>query len=195
MPSVRELLSEMPPERREIVEALRDTIKKNLDPDITEGVHSGMIGYAIPHSVYPPGYHCAPSQPLPFVSIANQKGHVGVYLFCVYCDPAEKKRFVETWEKTGLRLDMGASCVRLKKLEQIPLDVIGKSIKRMTAAKFIKVYESSLAGGASPKEKTAKKAKASKKAAKKAVANKTSAKASATRATKKKAKKKASRSG
>ena len=134
-------MKELAPERRKAIMTLRKTIKANLDEGIREIMQYGMIGYAIPHSIYPDGYHCDPSQPLPFLSLASQKNHIGLYLFCLYCDPAEVERFSAAWKKTGKRLDMGKSCVRVKALDDVPLEVLGKTVKRMTVKKFIKAYE------------------------------------------------------
>lgn len=139
-------LAGLAPDRRETIETVRGAILKNLDPVFEEGMQYGMIGYFVPHSAYPAGYHCNPDQPLPFVSLASQKNHIGLYLFCIYMDEAEKDRFVDAWKSTGKRLDMGKSCVRVKKLDDIPLDVIGRTIKRMTAKRFISIYEKQLAG-------------------------------------------------
>ncbi|MEZ5977343.1 MAG: DUF1801 domain-containing protein [Planctomycetota bacterium] len=125
-------LASLPADRREAIEAVRAVVRKNLDRKIAEGVQYGMVGWFVPHSVYPAGYHCDPKQPLPFASLASQKSHMALYLFCIYGDAEEKARFVEEWKATGKKLDMGASCVRFKKLEDVPLDVVGRAIERMT---------------------------------------------------------------
>jgi hypothetical protein len=104
----------------------------------------GMIGYFVPHSVYPPGYHCDPKQPLPFACLASQKNYISVYLGCVYTDPEHEAWFREAWAKTGKKLDMGKSCVRFKKLDDVPLNVIGQAIKRVPVKKFIEHYESAI---------------------------------------------------
>lgn len=123
---------------------MRKTILANLDKDYEEGIQYGMIGYYVPHRVYPPGYHCDASQPLPFASIASQKNHMGLYLFCIYGDAGERARFERAWKGAGKKLDMGASCVRFKKLDDVPLDVVGETIRRMPAKKFIASYEANL---------------------------------------------------
>ncbi len=105
--TVTQYLAELPDDRRKAIKAIRKVIKDNLDPQIKETIQYGMIGYAIPHTVYPAGYHCDPKQPLPFLSLANQKNHMALYLFCLYCDEAEVERFTEAWKKTGHKLDMG----------------------------------------------------------------------------------------
>jgi hypothetical protein len=145
--TVRSYIDRLPADRREIVDALRETICANLDPLIEEGLQYGMIAYSVPHSVYPAGYHCDDKQPVPFANIANQKGHVGLYLFCTYCDEGEHERFVREWEASGLKLDMGKSCVRIKRIEDVPLRVVGGVIKRATARRFISAYEGALPSG------------------------------------------------
>ncbi|HIG11740.1 MAG: DUF1801 domain-containing protein [bacterium] len=144
-------LKELTPERRELVQAIREVMTANMDPRFEAGMQYGMPAWFLPHSDYPAGYHCKPEEPLPFASVASQKSHVGIYLFCLYFDPSHRERFVSEWKTTGCRLDMGKSCVRVKKLDQVPLDAIGRAIKRMTAKKFVKFYEASLSEGASKK--------------------------------------------
>ena len=151
--SPKAYLDSLPDERRRAVSAIRATIRKNLNPGFKEGIQYGMIGYFVPHSVYPDGYHCDPSQPLPFASVGSQKNHIGIYLFCLYSDPGEMERFVREWEATGKRLDMGKSCVRVKKLEDVPLDVLGRAIKRATVKKFVAAYEAGLSGTGAAKKK------------------------------------------
>ena len=141
--SVRDYLASLPAGRRAALEAVRKVILKNLPKGYEEGIQYNMIGYYVPHSVYPSGYHCDPKQPLPFASLASQKNHMAVYLGCVYCDPEGKERFVREWKATGRRLDMGASCVRFRKIEDVPLEVLGAAIKRVTVKKYIAFYEAS----------------------------------------------------
>jgi hypothetical protein len=104
----------------------------------------GMIGYYVPHKIFPPGYHCDPKQPLPFAGLASQKNHMAVYLMCVYGSKEQAEMFRKDWAKTGKKLDMGKSCIRFKKLEDLPLDVIGKAIARVPAKKYIAAYEAVL---------------------------------------------------
>jgi len=139
--TVKEYLAALPEDRRKTIEAIRKVIRKNIDKKFEEGIQYGMLGYYLPHSEYPAGYHCDPKQPLPFASIGSMKRHIALHLFCIYCDAAEQERFREEWLAAGKKLDMGKSCVRVKKLEDIPLDVVGRSFKRMTAKKFVKAYE------------------------------------------------------
>lgn len=178
--SPKAYLDSLPDDRRKALSAIRATIRKNLNTGFKEGIQYGMIGYFVPHSVYPEGYHCDPKQPLPFASIASQKSHIGIYLFCLYSNPGDMERFVKEWKATGKRLDMGKSCVRVKKLEDVPLEVLGRAIKRVTAKKFIASYEKARDETWSPKRAAKKKAaakKASKKTAGKKVAKKTAKKA------------------
>ena len=159
--TVRQYFAALPKDCREALQAVRKVILDNLDSGYVEGVQSGAIGYFVPHSVYPPGYHCDPTQPLPYVGIASQKHHMGIYLFCVYSSEAEQRWFREAWAKTGKKLDMGKSCVRFKKIDDVALDVIGKTIKRTTVKKFIAHYEAALGQRSHPgKKKTTKVTKA-----------------------------------
>jgi len=175
--TVTQYLAALEPERKKALQALRKVIKANLDPKVKEGIQYGMIGYFIPHSVYPDGYHCSPDQPLPFMSIASQKNHMAVYLFCIYGDEAEAARFEKQWAKSGKKLDMGKSCVRFKKLEDVCLTSLGAAVKRMTAAKFIKHYEANMVSATARKKKPSSKKPSSKKpAAKKTPARKAAAK-------------------
>jgi Domain of unknown function (DU1801) len=139
--TVQQYLAELPAERRVAIEGVRAVILKNLDPIFEEGMQYGMIGFYVPHRVYPPGYHCDPKQPLPFICLASQKNYMSVYLGCVY-GPEREKPFREAWAKTGKKLDMGKSCVRFRKLDDLALDVIGESIRRLPARAFIQYYES-----------------------------------------------------
>ena len=140
--TVEEYLAELPQDRRLALSAIREVILNNLDKDIEEGMQYGMIGYYVPHRVYPAGYHCDPQQPLCYAGLASQKNHISLYMMGVYCDTSEHKRwFVEAWKKTGKKLDMGKCCIRFKNLEGVPLEVVGQAIKRMPAKKFIAIYE------------------------------------------------------
>ncbi|MEE2888518.1 MAG: DUF1801 domain-containing protein [Planctomycetota bacterium] len=159
--SVKEYLAQLPEDRREAIEALRKVIRKNIDKKFEEGIQYGMPSYYLPHSVYPNGYHCDPKQPLPFASLSSRKGHIGLHLFCVYTDAELQDWFSSEWKKSGKKLDMGKSCVRVKTLDDVPLDVVGKLFKRVKAKDFVASYEASLSGF------TTKKPAGKKKAAKK----------------------------
>lgn len=142
--TVKEYLDSLSEDRREAVEAVIELGTKKLDRRLELGMQYGMPAWYLPHSEYPDGYHCDPKQPLPFASVASQKKHIGLYLFCVYCDEAAKEQFVDEWKASGKRLDMGKSCVRVKDLDGIPMDVLGRAFKRMTAKKFVAAYEANI---------------------------------------------------
>ncbi len=144
--SVEAYLQSVPPERREALTALRTVILENLDPQYEEGIQYGMIGYYVPHSVYPKGYHCDPKQPLPFASIASQKNYMSLHLMCIYGDAtspanAHAEWFREAWSKTGKKLNMGKACIRFKKIDDLALDVIGEAIRRVPASRHIEIFE------------------------------------------------------
>lgn len=145
--NVHEYLAALPVERRALVEAVRDMILANLDNAYSEVMQYGMIGYVVPHSVFPAGYHCNPSQPLPFAGLASQKNHVSVYLMGLYgaCTAAEEtgemRWFRDAWAASGKKQpDIGKACVRFKKMDDVALDVIGEAIRRMPAQKYIALY-------------------------------------------------------
>lgn len=142
--TVAEYLAALPEDRRAVIQALRDVILRNLNEGYVEGVQYGMIGYCVPHSLYPAGYHCDPKQPLTFAALAAQKNHFAVYGMCVYSNPDLAKWFRQAWAKTGKKLDMGKSCIRFKKLDDAALDVIGELIRRVPVKKFIEHYEFAL---------------------------------------------------
>lgn len=173
--TVQQYLASMPADRRETIEAIRAVILKNLPQGYQEGMQYGMIGYFVPHTVYPAGYHCDPKQPLPFVGLASQKNHMALYMFCLYLDDDQAQSFRDSWLATGKKIDMGKSCIRFKKLDAVPLDVVGKAV-RVPVKKFVESYEKRLqrtSGGASEKSPTAK--VASKKLTSKKVASKKTA--------------------
>ena len=151
--SVESYLAGLPEDRREAVKAVRDTILENLDAGYEEGIQYGMIGYYVPHRLFPAGYHCDPKQPLPFGSIASQKNHMAIYLMHLYMNPDQERWFRDAWKKTGKKLDMGKSCIRFKKLDDLALDVIGESIRRVPAKKYVATYQDNLAKSKSAKNK------------------------------------------
>lgn len=148
--TVKEYLASLPTDRRTAIEAVRKVILANLDKDYEEGMQYGMIGYYVPHSVYPPGYHCNPKQPVPFVSLASQKNHMALYLGIPYCGCAggevtsDGQWFRENWAKAGKKLDMGRACLRFNTLDDLALDVIGKAVKRIPAKRCILTYVAEL---------------------------------------------------
>ena len=141
--TVEQYLKELPEDRRAAISAIRKMILQNLDKDFEEGIQYGMIGYYVPHRFFPDGYHCDPKQPLPFVSVASQKNHMAVYLMCIYMDKSEEQ-FRSAWLKSGKKLDMGKSCIRFKKLEDVALDVIADVIRNVSAKGFVARYQEEL---------------------------------------------------
>ncbi len=140
--TVAEYLASLPADRRAAIEAVRAVILRNLDKDYEEGMQYGMIGYFVPHRIYPPGYHCDPKQPLPFVCLASQKNHMAVYLGCIYGHKEREKWFREAWAKTGKKLDLGKSCLRFRKLDDLALDIVGEAIRKVPVRQLIADYES-----------------------------------------------------
>src|SRR5205085_2886790 len=112
-----------------------------LDEDYEEGMQYGMIAYYVPHRIFPAGYHCDPTKPLCYAGLASQKNYMSLYLMSVYGDEKQAEAFKKAWTKTGKKLDMGKCCIRFKKLDDLPLDVIGRTIKSVPVKKYIKHYE------------------------------------------------------
>ena len=139
--TVKEYLAELPPERKAAIGAVREVILKNLPKGFAEIMQYGMIGYAVPHSVYPPGYHCDPKQPLPFVGLASQKNHMAVYMMNIYMDKETENWFIKAYKASGKKLDIGKSCLRFKKVEDLALDVIGQAVGRKSVKEYIALYE------------------------------------------------------
>ncbi len=140
-PSVEAYLKTLPKDRRTSVEVVRDVIRKNLDAGFEEGMQYGMIGYFVPHRVYPAGYHCNPKQPLPFAGLASQKNYLSLYLMSIYGEGPHWNGFREAWAKTGKKLNMGKCCIRFKRAEDLALDVIAEALRRTTAKAYIVHYE------------------------------------------------------
>lgn len=180
--TVVEYINALPDDRRPILEAVRKIVLDNLDPTFQECMQYGMIGYSVPHSVFPAGYHCDPKQPLPFAGLASQKGHLSLYVMGLYMDPVQRGWFLSAWAKSGKKLNMGAACIRFKKLDDLPLEVVAQVFQRITAKGYIAMYEKNLAsqksrpGGGAKKPAAAGAKKAAGKTAKKA-ASKTMKKA------------------
>jgi Domain of unknown function (DU1801) len=142
--TVKEYLASLPDDRRAALEAVRRVMLDNTDKGYEEGMQYGMIGYYVPHRIYPPGYHCDPKQPLPFAGMASQKNHMSIHLMCIYGNSSHLDWFRQAWARTGKKLDMGKACIRFKKLDDLALDVIGEAVKRMPVKKWIEFYESAL---------------------------------------------------
>lgn len=137
-----EYIAGLPEDRKEALEKLRKVIKKNLPKGFKEEMNYGMLGYVVPHSMYPAGYHCNPKDPLPFLAVASQKNFVAVYHMGVYSDEKLLKWFTDEYAKRVKgKLDMGKSCIRFKKPENIPFDLIGELASKMTPQDWIAKYE------------------------------------------------------
>jgi uncharacterized protein YdhG (YjbR/CyaY superfamily) len=146
--SVDTYMSELPEERKAPMQRLREVFKANLPEGFTEEMSYGMIGYVVPHSIYPKGYHCSPELPLPFVNIASQKNFIAVYHMGIYSDEKLLNWFVEEFPKhSKAKLDMGKSCIRFKKMDQIPYELLGELLTKMTVNQWIERYDSVLAKG------------------------------------------------
>lgn len=140
--TVAQYIDELPEERKKAMTLLRREINKNMPKGFKEGMGYGMMGWSIPHSVYPPGYHCNPKDPLPFMGLASQKNFIAVYHMGVYADPKLLKWFLEAHAKASpKKLDMGKSCIRYKKAEDIPYKLIGELASKITAQQWIDMYE------------------------------------------------------
>lgn len=141
--TVESYLAELPEDRREALKVVREVIRKNMDPRIEEGMQYGMIGYYVPKSVYPAGYHCDPKLCLPYGGLASQKNHMSLYLMCYY-SPVQSEWLAAEWAKTGKKLNMGKACIRFKKLDDLPLELIGEAIRRISLDKYLEAYEAAI---------------------------------------------------
>jgi uncharacterized protein YdhG (YjbR/CyaY superfamily) len=138
-------IAELPADRREAIIKLRKEVQKNLPKGFKEVMGYGMMGYVVPHSIYPPGYHCKPSDPLPFAGFASQKNFIAFYHMGIYADPRLLDWFVKEYPKhTDAKLDMGKSCIRFKNPEKIPFKLFGELMSKMTVKDWIRIYESVL---------------------------------------------------
>lgn len=143
--SPEEYIAQIPEERQEIMQKLRAIIKGNLPTGFEEGINYNMIGYYVPHSIYPDGYHCDTSLPLPFMNIASQKNSINLYHSGIYAKKELLDWFVAEYPKHCKRkLDMGKSCIRLKKMDDIPYDLIAELCTKMTVEEWITIYESAV---------------------------------------------------
>jgi len=143
--NVESYINDLSEERKNIINELRKVILKNLPKGFAEGMSYGMIGYFVPHSIYPNGYHCDPKQPLPFLSLASQKNFIALYHMGIYMNPTLMDWFTAEYAKRVKgKLDMGKSCIRFKKMEQIPFDLIGELASKMTVKEWIDCYEKAL---------------------------------------------------
>jgi uncharacterized protein YdhG (YjbR/CyaY superfamily) len=141
--TITSYIENLDPQRQEVIQALRKVIKENLPEGFEECISYGMIGYVVPHSLYPAGYHCDPKLPLPFLSIASQKNFVAMYHMGIYADEKLYQWFTDAYQKTvPSKLDMGKSCIRFKKMDQIPYSLIGELVSKMSPEAWIEKYTS-----------------------------------------------------
>lgn len=138
-------IQELPEDRKSAIIALRDAIRDNIPPGFDEQMGYGMMGYVVPHSIYPAGYHCNPKQALPFLGLASQKNFIAVYHMGIYAYKPLMDWFLQEYPKHSSRkLDMGKSCIRFKKTDEIPLKLIGELASKMTVNEWVELYESNL---------------------------------------------------
>ena len=143
--SPEEYIIQIPEERQEVMRKLCIIIKDNLPKGFEEGMNYKMIGYYVPHSIYPDGYHCDASMPLPFMNIASQKNSINLYHSGIYAKKDLHDWFVAEYPKyCNRKLDMGKSCVRFKKMDDIPFDLIKELCAKMTVDEWIAIYESAI---------------------------------------------------
>lgn len=138
----QEYFDSLPEDRKEAMNRLRKVILDNLPEGFSEEMSYGMIGYVVPHSIYPAGYHCNPKLPLPFMGLASHKNFIAVYHMGLYADKKILDWFLEEYPKHSAgKTDMGKSCLRFKKPEQIPFDLIGQLVQKISVEDWIGIYE------------------------------------------------------
>lgn len=143
--TVNEILTSLPQDRVLPFNKLHDIIVKNLPKGFEPGISYGGLGYVVPHKIYPAGYHCKVEEPLPFAGIASQKGSINLYHMGIYSDPKLLAWFVNEFPKhSKQKLDMGKSCIRFKKMDDIPYKLIGELMKKMSVKEWIDIYEKNL---------------------------------------------------
>lgn len=136
-------IAELPEDRKEVMQKLRDVTLKSLPKGFEEQISYGMLGYVVPHSIYPNGYHCNTKDPLPFFAIASQKNSINIYHMMVYADKNLHDWFSAEYPKyCKSKLDMGKSCIRFKKMDDIPFELIGELLSKITVEQWIEQYES-----------------------------------------------------
>jgi len=143
--SPEEYIEQLADDRKAVIRKLRKVILDNLPEGFEETMSYGMIGYVVPHSIYPGGYHCDPKQPLPFLSIASQKNYIAVYHMGLYADNKLMEWFIEEYPRhTSFKPDMGKSCIRFKKSDRIPYDLFGELIRKMSPEEWIDIYKKNI---------------------------------------------------
>lgn len=141
--AVQDYLDALPEDRKAAVTKLQQVLESNLPEGFEEVINYSLPSFVVPHSIYPGGYHCDPKLPLPFVSLASRKNFVALYHMGLYVDPKLLVWFEGEWPKhVKTKLDMGKSCIRFKKIEAIPFDLIGELASKMTVEKWVEIYES-----------------------------------------------------
>lgn len=142
--TVDEYVSKIPEERRDVFQKLREKIKSRIPEGFEECISYSMPSFSVPHSLYPDGYHCKPSEPLPFLALASQKQFIGFYHMGIYTRPELLEWFQAEWTKLDIgKLDMGKSCIRLKNMNKIPYDLLGELCTKITVKEWIETYEES----------------------------------------------------
>ncbi len=143
--SPEQYINELPDDRKEVIKKLRNTILGNIPSGFEEQMGYGMLGYVVPHSIYPDGYHCSPELPLPFMNLASQKNFVALYHAGIYASQELLDWFVSEYPKyVKTKLDMGKSCIRFKKMETIPYQLIGELCTKMSVDDWIALYEKNI---------------------------------------------------
>lgn len=143
--TVEEYINELPSDRRAIVNELREVILSSLPTGFEETMSYGMIGYVVPLTIFPDGYHCNPNLPLPFINLASQKNFIALYHMGIYSSTELMEWFTDAYSKSVKgKLDMGKSCIRFKKIDQIPVHLIGELCKKMTVQDWITLYQNSI---------------------------------------------------
>lgn len=140
--TVEQYIAELPEDRKNIISEIRKVFKKNLPKGFEEGMSYGMIGFYVPHKLYPNGYHCNPKLPLPFINVASQKNHIAIYHMGIYASKDLLKWFEGEWPKHSTKkLDMGKSCLKYKKADEVPLKLIAELATKVTLQQWIETYE------------------------------------------------------
>lgn len=163
--TVAAYLTSLPADRRKAIEAVRAVVRKSVDKDVEEGMQYGMIGWFVPHRVFPAGYHCDPTQPVPYAALASQKNHMALYLMCAYSEQSVEEFIRARYAAAGRKLDMGKSCIRFRTLDELDLGTIAEAIRMTPSAVHIRNYVRQVGEGAwKKKARVKKKAPANKKA-------------------------------
>jgi uncharacterized protein YdhG (YjbR/CyaY superfamily) len=138
--TIDEYVAQVPPERLEAFEQLLQVVRGNIDPGFEERISYGMIGWVVPHSIWPAGYHVNPKDPVPFVNLANQKHYFALYHMAIYANPTLLAWFQDAYTETGYKLDMGKGCIRFKNMKQIPYELMGQLIARVSVQDYLTAY-------------------------------------------------------